>query len=397
MKNNSLSNLDFESVSIHEPSYYFINKNWEELKRYSSYFSLSEITLTSKSWGPGMVSTHDQFAVSFSKSELEKKIDLFIKTDSEDHARQKWRLCSQKQWNYDKAKLELSKEHWQEKITSLNYRPFDRRMTVYDSNVFVHRRERVSTHFIGQDENIGICFCRQLVSDKFSHIFITKDITDDNYISNKSRERGYILPLYLSSEEFGSKRIINLKEKFLRTFISYIDIYDSTFDYIQIFDYIYTVLHSPAYREKYKEFLKIDFPRIPYPKDADTFWALVKLGGKLRQIHLLESDAVEKFITTYPQDGDNEITRRIVKKDWELYDLDNELGRIWINDQQYFDQIPLTAWEFYIGGYQPAQKWLKDRSGRTLSFEEIQHYQKIIVALRETDRLMQKIDKIDFF
>ncbi len=164
---------------------------------------------------------------------------------------------------------------------------------------------------------------------------------------------------------------------------------------IDILDYIYAVLHSPTYREKYKEFLKIDFPRVPYPKDKNTFWQLVKLGGEIRQIHLLESPKVEDYITTYPKDGSNTITTKVAKKDWELFDEEKELGRIWINEEQYFDNIPLIAWKFYIGGYQPAQKWLKDRKGRTLSFEDILHYQKIIVALFETDRLMREIDKIE--
>ena len=114
----------------------------------------------------------------------------------------------------------------------------------------------------------------------------------------------------------------------------------------------------------------------------------------------MESPAVENFITSYPIDGDNKITRTIGKKDWEIIDANTSgagpAGRIRINDKQYFDNIPLRAWEFYIGGYQPAQKWLKDRRGRTLHFEDILHYQKIIVALYETDVLMKEIDKIDF-
>jgi len=119
----------------------------------------------------------------------------------------------------------------------------------------------------------------------------------------------------------------------------------NTFCPIDLLDYIYAVLYSPTYRETYKEFLKIDFPRIPYPKDRDTFWQLVQLGGQLRQIHLLESPVVEEYITSYPKDGDNIITRKIIQKDWEFYDTDRQLSRIWINDNQYFDQIPLIAWE----------------------------------------------------
>jgi len=164
---------------------------------------------------------------------------------------------------------------------------------------------------------------------------------------------------------------------------------------IDILDYIYAVLHSPTYREKYKEFLKIDFPRVPYPKDKETFWQLVKLGGELRQIHLLESPKVNQFITSYPVDGNNKITTKIGKKDFEITDKENQTGRIWINDKQYFDNVPVVAWEFYIGGYQLAQKWLKDRRGRILTFDDILHYQKIIVALYETDRIMKEIDKIE--
>ena len=119
-------------------------------------------------------------------------------------------------------------------------------------------------------------------------------------------------------------------------------------------------MHSPTYREKYREFLKIDFPRIPYPKDQNTFWELVKLGGEIRNIHLLESSKVDDYITTYPIDGNNVITRKLAKTDWEITNQEKQLGRLWINNDQYFDNIPLVAWEFYIGGYQPAQKWLKD-------------------------------------
>lgn len=149
-------------------------------------------------------------------------------------------------------------------------------------------------------------------------------------------------------------------------------------------DYIYAVLHSPTYREKYKEFLKIDFPRVPYPKNPQTFWQLVKLGGELRQIHLLESPSVENYITQYPAGGSN-IVSKIKYHD----------GHVYINETQYFANVPAVAWNFYIGGYQPAQKWLKDRKDRQLEFEDILHYQKIIVALTETNRLMVEIDKIE--
>jgi len=174
-----------------------------------------------------------------------------------------------------------------------------------------------------------------------------------------------------------------------------------TFAPIDILDYIYAVLHSPSYREKYKEFLKIDFPRVPYPcKDAkycvSTFWQLVKLGGELRQIHLLESSVVENFITEYPIDGNHIVTKpHFVPVNLTGFQNLLGLGRVYINENQYFDKVPEVAWNFYIGGYQPAQKWLKDRKDRKLEFNDILHYQKIIVALTETDRLMKEIDTIE--
>ena len=123
----------------------------------------------------------------------------------------------------------------------------------------------------------------------------------------------------------------------------------------------------------------------------DEFIDLVDLGSQLRQIHLLESDVVEQFITQYPIDGDNVVTKPRFVSPSAVEDK----GNVYINETQYFTNVPVVAWNFYIGGYQPAQKWLKDRKDRTLSHEDIFHYQKIIVALTETDRLMKEIDKIE--
>ena len=167
-----------------------------------------------------------------------------------------------------------------------------------------------------------------------------------------------------------------------------------TFAPIDLLDYIYAVLHSPHYRDTYKEFLKTDFPRVPYPKNADNFWQLVALGSKIRQLHLLQSDSLNKSPVTYPSAGNNTISRKIVQKDWHLLENNSDTGRIYINDEQYFDNIPVVAWQFYIGGYQPAQKWLKDRTGRTLTTADIQHYRKMIAAMLQTSEIMQEIDDV---
>jgi len=268
------------------------------------------------------------------------------------------------------------------------------------------------------NENVGLVVGRQSTNENWCNVQVSQFMIDNRYhFSYKGTASQFPLYLYPDSEtdglyaEQGRKPNLNLEiveqiaKKLRLAFIPEKEETEDTFAPIDILDYIYAVLHSPSYREKYKEFLKIDFPRVPYPKDRETFWQLVKLGGEIRQIHLLESPKVEQYITTYPQDGNNVITRKLSKNDWEITGTVQDLtgfenlsglpkGRIWINDQQYFDNIPLAAWEFYIGGYQPAQKWLKDRRGRELSFDDILHYQKIIVALSETDRIMKEVDKV---
>jgi hypothetical protein len=248
-------------------------------------------------------------------------------------------------------------------------------------------------------ENIGLVVARQCVSD-WRYVFCTKYINDFNLTSTAGRfGSGNTFPLYIYPAITGqqiigqtAERTPNLNKEIVKqiaeklglTFTNEKETTKDTLAPIDILDYIYAVLHSPTYREKYKEFLKIDFPRVPYPKDQETFWKLVKLGGEIRQIHLLESPIVEKYITQYPEDGNNTVTKPKYQD-----------GKVYINETQYFSNVPELAWNFYIGGYQPAQKWLKDRKDRELSYEDILHYQKIIVALSETDRIMKEIDKVE--
>jgi hypothetical protein len=152
---------------------------------------------------------------------------------------------------------------------------------------------------------------------------------------------------------------------------------------VKVFDYVYGVLHSPAYREKFAEFLKIDFPRIPYPPNPEVFRHVSEKGEQLRRLHLMEPAAIGDAPYRYVGDGDDLVASGYPK--WEG-------GKVHINKDQYFADVPKLAWEFYIGGYQPAQKWLKDRRGRTLSLDDITHYQRIIKILSETDRIMKEIE-----
>lgn len=269
------------------------------------------------------------------------------------------------------------------------------------------------SNFINK-ENYSLCLMRNLVNtDKYTTVFVSKSIMDINFYGFQT----YSLALYLYPEEKENleifsedkkeeeitrvpnldKKIINkIAKKLSLKFTTEKEETAKTFAPIDVLDYIYAVLHSPNYRETYKEFLKIDFPRVPFPKDEKTFWDLVKLGGEIREIHLLESPIVEDAITQYLGDGDNIITRKLTKTNIGYEAVTDTHGKVWINDINYFDNVPLVAWNFYIGGYQPAQKWLKDRKGRELDYEDIFHYNKIIVALTETDKIMKEIDLINF-
>ncbi|HRB78950.1 MAG TPA: hypothetical protein PKY86_01980 [Niabella sp.] len=293
----------------------------------------------------------------------------------------------------------ISLQKFQENNHKYYYRPFDIQNIEYDLYKVVRHRFSVMKHLL--KENIAILFPRQAITEKFG-FFVSKGLTDINYTGTAGQfGAGLVFPLYLYPDNSSTlldnetaERVPNLHPEIVNqiakklglTFTTEKDtsidsVSENTFAPIDMLDYIYAVLHSPTYREKYKEFLKIDFPRVPYPKDATTFWHLVKLGGELRQIHLLESPLVAHYITQYPEGGDNVVGKPKYQD-----------GKVFINENQYFDNVPLTAWNFYIGGYQPAQKWLKDRKDRTLEFDDILHYQKIIVALSETDRLMKEID-----
>jgi len=392
LNKNDLRSVDWKKIDLDEKYYFFANIDFKLKNKYEKGFNISEIF---DKYSTGIETKCDDISIQMSHNSASEVLSDFVKLDV-DELERKYKRKNSPGWSYLDAKDDLIKNS--PEILPVSYRPFDTRYTCYtgESSGFMGRpRADVMSHL--KENNISLVSARS--NRNYSHTyFITNLITDKSIAS--SLDNNYVFPLYLhantnyvENDESSKAEILNINTKF----VSYFEkLMKKNFLAINIVYYIYAALHSPSYREKYKEFLKIDFPRIPYPKDKETFWALVKLGGELRQIHLLESEAVENYITTYPIDGDNSVTRKITKKDWELYDTENQLGRIWINDAQYFDQIPLTAWEFYIGGYQPAQKWLKDRKDRTLDFEDILHYQKTIVALSETHRIMQEIDKIDF-
>lgn len=262
-------------------------------------------------------------------------------------------------------------------IQKISYRPFDNKFVYFDTKLVERSREKVMRHLLGK-ENIGFVTNRQVkAGDAWQHLLLANTIIESTYTSNKTSEIGSVFPLYLHVED--GEKVPNLDKEIWNKINETVG--ETTPE--NILDYIYAVLHSPSYREKYKEFLKIDFPRVPYPENKEKFFALAKLGEKLRGLHLMTDSEVNELITTFPMGGTDQVEKINYKDD-----------NVYINDVQYFGNVPETVWNFYIGGYQPAQKYLKDRKGRKLSNEEIEHYQKIIKVLMETDRVMKEVDEI---
>ena len=161
----------------------------------------------------------------------------------------------------------------------------------------------------------------------------------------------------------------------------------TTFGPEDVFYYMYAVFHSPVYRERYAEFLKIDFPRLPLTTNVELFRELCALGVELAGLHRMEKHA--PLITRYPVPGDNTLdASRYTAPDQGAVE-----GRVWINATQYFEGVPPEVWEFRIGGYQVADKWLKDRKGRRLTYDDLTHYQRTLAALRRTMELMDMVEE----
>lgn len=381
--------IKWNTLKYSYPNYFFVKKNFDKIETYERGFKIDDFF---EVFGPGVETGLDRIFVADDKNELlqtfkkiaSKSEDVFrtLKIENKPSFKVKNKLLAE---NFTKIT---------DSITSYQYKVFDFKFITYFKNSL--RRADYNVFKNISNDNLFLTLMRSAVdTDSFKSILISKSIIDKNLYSFQT----YAFPLYIYHDNKGLEKLSekverqpNLNTEILKQITQKLDLIFSneketkknTFAPIDILDYIYAVLHSPTYREKYKEFLKIDFPRVPYPEDKDFFWNLVKLGGQIRQIHLLESPVVEQYITNYPLAGNNIIDK-----------IKYEEGNVYINETQYFSGVPEIAWNFYIGGYQPAQRWLNERKGRELSFEDISHYQKIIVALTETDRLMKEIDTIE--
>ena len=370
---SDVENVKWQKLDYSEPYFFFIPKDFAATVEYEKGFKLDRLFIE---FGSGIKFRKDNLLVKkyFDQKNVEQLLQdinnldnnsLYSKYDFNDTV--DWKLD-------DKKRLFIDGDY--ENIRPVQYRPLDQRWTYFPpdqiSQIIPRGDSRLSLMRNFLDENIGL-ISKRGTSGNWNELFVTEQLMDLNYLSAQT----YVFPLYICTNN-GSK-VVNLRREIMDEIEK---IVGKTVPG-DIFDYVYAVLHSPKYRGQYKEFLKIDFPRVPYPKDKKQFGELVTLGRELREIHLLKSSRVNEFITTYPVAGSDTV-ERVSYKD----------GSVFINKEQYFGNVPEIVWNFYIGGYQPAQKWLKDRKDRSLTNEDIEHYQKIIVALVETNRLMKEIDKV---
>lgn len=387
---HSLNNIDFGKLEYQAPYYFFIKKDFGLSKKYDKGFGIKELFRVNN---VGIVTSRDNLTTGNTENEVMCRVQDFAYLDPE-IARQKYNLGKDvRDWRIVWAQRDLvASQVSQEKIVQMNYRPFDIKYTYYTGNsrgFYCYPRHETMKHFIKR-KNLGLILNSFIKNNDINHFFITDKITD-LHILETANASANIFPLYLYNDlnntrqpNFSSEIIKKFADGLKLRFVTEKSSKEETFAPIDVLDYIYAVLHSPKYRETYKEFLKIDFPKVPYPTDKAKFWKLVDLGSQIRKIHLLESDKLSTLSIGYPVSGDNIITK-----------LSYSEGKVYINDTQYFDSVPEVAWNFYIGGYQPAQKWLKDRKGKELSFDDIKHYAKIINALYLTNQLMKQIDEVD--
>lgn len=399
-------------TSIHhdKEKFPFEPRDYELEKKYVGGFSVADLMPVNS---VGIVTARDALTIDMERQSLWRRVEDFRDTEPE-KLRSRYTLGKDAQdWTVAGAKADVQENFDQKNLVRIAYRPLDIRWTYFTGNSrgFQCRpREEVMRH-LAWHSNLSLMVPKQ-----------TKDevggLVNDGVAGHKAFSGFDItsnFPLYLYPDErveqrdvFAvTKRNVNFDSK---TYVSICraaeihpgnrakpeeDFRVSTGDdrpsEVKVFDYIYGVLHSPDYRETFAEFLKIDFPRIPYPPSPEVFAHVSEKGEALRRLHLMEPAAIgEAHYPFMPEDlselGDD--ARDVVAAAHPKF----KDGRVYINPVQYFDGVPQTAWDFYIGGYQPAQKWLKDRKGRALSYDDIIHYQNIVKILIETDRIMNEIE-----
>ncbi len=387
-KYKALETLDltapvFEPLDCLAPQHVFVRRNNEHLKSYEKGFLITDLMPVNS---VGIVTARDGLTIDESKDHLWERVQDFAQCEPE-VAREKYNLGKDVQdWKVADAQKDLNRNMSHAKLTRIAYRPFDTRWSYYTgtSRGFMCRpRHEVMRHML-KGWNIAFSFTRTIEGSRlFADCFVFDQPITHHSLSIK--EVNIACPLYLYPDgeilDFDTRRVSFDSKLYTRLQKSAKHPEHGTPGEVAVFDYIYGVLHCPAYRETYAEFLKMDFPRIPWPSNPDEFWDVSAKGTILRKLHLMEPEAIGQTPFPFVGEGDHVIVRPRYAD-----------GKVWINKTQYFDHAPEISWGFFIGGYQPAQKWLKDRKGQALDFDRVKHYQRILKILSETDRIMKTIE-----
>ena len=387
---SEIANVPWQELQPDSPFYLFAPQNKELREQYNKGWKISNIF---RIQATGIKTHRDHFVTDFEEGDLRKRIEAFCDpTVSDTEISQKYKLISTGNWNLtDKRKALGEDKNRSAAFTSLLYRPFDTIAYFHHDDVVDRPRNEVMHHMI-RNQNIGLVTVRQVTAGQFNHVTCSSVPVE---MKTCSHDRGTnLFPLYLypsledekkpksglfeEDDPFdGKERIENFNPKF-QTFVD--AKYEHFYSPEEILGYIYAVLHSPTYRQKYLDFLKIDFPRIPFVDDCETFETLSQLGWELMQAHLLKT--IPDTLTVDVTAGDFEVAK-------PQYDPQHE--RLHINKTQYFAPVPQDVWAFHIGGYQVLDKYLKSRKGRTLSLDEIENVQNVVNVLCFTIEQMQRI------
>jgi len=384
LKANSLKSIDFQDANYHGDYHFFTRKNFADADTYEAGFKISDLFLSGLS---GIKFRKDRLLVLGNHTRVDAiQMADDVATMGKAALLKKYGFSETNDWQLDEQRLNFE-DHQAGDFIKIAYRPLDWRWTYYPLDK-IHRiiprgdsRRGLMQHMIG-GENIALISGRQNKSGGVNHFFVSNCPTEMK--TGESTIQSYHFPLYLypTEQDLHQERRVNFDPKIFQRIQSLGQCKaHGTPDEVQVFDYIYAVLYCPTYRETYAEFLRIDFPRIPYPATPEEFWTLSEKGAQLRKLHLM--DATSIGIASYPLQGAGD---NIVKEPTFA------AGKVWINETQGFSDVPEEAWDFFIGGYQPAQRWLKDRRGRALNFDEVKHFQRIIKVLAETDRIMGSME-----
>ncbi len=376
---NEFDKIEYSKLDYTKPNFYFVKKDFTNKSIYDEYIPIDGLFIQSVS---GVETVRDSIAIQFTDQEIRNVVDDFADL-SENEIALKYKTKDSRDWKINRAKADILQNIGEyTNFVDILYRPFDIRKTFYTGkqNGFVcNGRYNVMKYMLRN--NVGLIVKRGFDESRSSPCFISNRIVDRRYWSRPGMQGAeQIFPLYTFTEGEDVRKA-NLNEGIIEKIESHIGKITPE----EILRYTYAVLNSSKYREKFQEFLKIDYPRIPYPKDRETFDKLTKLGNELIKYHLLEHKNIDPYEVSYLGEGNNVVERTKF-----------EDGKIYVNSTQCFGNVSEVAWNFYIGGYQPAQKWLMDRKGRELSPDDIEHYSMITIVLRETDKIIKEIDTVAF-